>query len=79
MNKKDLKIRGIAALIKEKLSDMITASDDITPKRAHSRLINELNSIAICQLNSLEMLREVPQRSKLDVPRIQKRLYLNIN
>ena len=39
MNKKDLKIRGIAALIKEKLSDMITASDDITPKRAHSRLI----------------------------------------
>ena len=41
MNKKDLKIRGIAALIKEKLSDMITASDDITPKRAHSRLIKQ--------------------------------------
>ena len=41
VNKKDLKIRGIAALIKEKLSDMITASDDITPKRAHSRLIKQ--------------------------------------
>jgi hypothetical protein len=38
-----------------------------------------VNSIAICQLNLLEMLREVPQRSRLDVPRIQKRLYLNIN
>ena len=41
VNKKDLKIRGIAAQIKEKLSDMITASDDITPKRAHSRLIKQ--------------------------------------
>jgi hypothetical protein len=41
VNKNYLKIRGIAALIKEKLSDMITASDDITPKRAHSRLIKQ--------------------------------------
>jgi hypothetical protein len=40
---------------------------------------NKNNKKTLKQLNLLEMLGEVPQRSKLDVPRIQKRLYLNIN